>query len=318
MPVATYQGAHPPGLGAVYRALAGFRFPVFVLALLLAYELLLLVMLLLPAPSALEQFAEEFRTWCFGYDPATGKMQPMYVAMMLSEPIALCGVIGLVWWTPLKEAFARSSRRELLAPAAAAWLLLLVGVAAFGAIPRAPESGELPLPADELRTEGQATPFELQDHEGRPAALSQHQGEVVILTGVYASCSFTCPMIMGQTKRALAQLTPAERARVRVLAITLDPKRDDGKRLAAMATAQGVSAPQFRLLTGAPAEVDRVLDSYDFARSRNPDTGVIDHANLFLIIDKRGRLAYRFTLGARQELWLLQALRKLVAEPPPG
>jgi protein SCO1 len=49
-------------------------------------------------------------------------------------------------------------------------------------------------------------------------------------------------------------------------------------------------------------------------RVRNAETGLIDHANLFLVIDRQGRVAYRFTLGDRQEQWLVSALRLLLAE----
>jgi cytochrome oxidase Cu insertion factor (SCO1/SenC/PrrC family) len=61
-------------------------------------------------------------------------------------------------------------------------------------------------------------------------------------------------------------------------------------------------------------EVNDVLDRLEISRSANPMSGEIDHANLFLLIDKGGKLAYRLTLGAQQEQWLVEALRVLVAE----
>jgi protein SCO1/2 len=47
---------------------------------------------------------------------------------------------------------------------------------------------------------------------------------------------------------------------------------------------------------------------------RDTDTGLIDHANLFILIDREGRVAYRFTLGERQQDWLGNALRLLLGE----
>jgi hypothetical protein len=86
--------------------------------------------------------------------------------------------------------------------------------------------GELPFPAEALRTTSSPPPFVLVDHTGAPVSLAQLRGRVVILTGVYASCGYTCPMILGQAKRALAALTEEERAEVVVVGITLDPGRD--------------------------------------------------------------------------------------------
>ena len=123
-------------------------------------------------------------------------------------------------------------------------------------------------------------------------------------------------MILAQARRVVDALTPEERAEVTVVAVTLDPARDDRKALAALAAAQGVAAPAWRLVTGEPARVEATLDAMGITRRRNPETGVIDHANLFLVIDRAGRVAYRFTLGDLQERWTASALRSLVAERP--
>lgn len=299
-----------------HRFFASFRFPAFALSLLVFYKLLLLTALLLPVgDDALGRFAEEFKTWCFGYDPATGKLQPAYVLMMLSEPVALAGILVLVWWGPLAELW-RSPRRGL--PFAGAALAIVVaGASAFGLLRTGTPEGELPFPADRLRTSLPAPRLALTDHEGRPVSLDELRGRVVVLTGVYATCGYTCPMILGQAKRAVAALSPPERADVTMLAVTLDPERDGPAELARMAEGQGVSAPAFRLATGPAEEVNRVLDALQIARRRDPETGVIDHANLFVVVDRSGRVAYRFTLGERQERWLESALRLLVAEQRP-
>src|SRR5690606_7319407 len=118
----------------------------------------------------------------------------------------------------------------------------------------------------------------------------------------------------GQAKAAVAALTDAERADLTVVGITLDPARDTPAVLAAMADGQGVAAPLYRLATGEPAVVEALLDRLDVSRRRDPETGVIDHANLFLLVDRQGRIAYRFTIGDRQQSWLTSALRLLLRE----
>jgi cytochrome oxidase Cu insertion factor (SCO1/SenC/PrrC family) len=54
------------------------------------------------------------------------------------------------------------------------------------------------------------------------------------------------------------------------------------------------------------------------ARERNPQTGMIDHANLFIVLDRKGTIAYRFTLGEHQEHWLARALQLLTREQAGG
>ncbi|RME80526.1 MAG: SCO family protein [Planctomycetota bacterium] len=121
-------------------------------------------------------------------------------------------------------------------------------------------------------------------------------------------------MILSQVKTAVAALTEEEKKNLVILAITLDPERDTVSVLKKMAVAQGVSTPFFHFLTGDPKRVNHVLDLYNFARTRDPKTGVINHANLFLLFDQKGYLSYRFSLGKQQTDWLIQGLKVLIHE----
>ena len=81
-----------------------------------------------------------------------------------------------------------------------------------------------------------------------------------------------------------------------------------------MLAAHGVDQSYFKGLTGAPGYVEPVLSAFQFARLRNPETQVLDHVNLINVVDREGRLAFRFTLGNNQEQWLEQSLRYLIKE----
>ena len=43
--------------------------------------------------------------------------------------------------------------------------------------------------------------------------------------------------------------------------------------------------------------------------------GEIDHANLFILIDRNRKIAYRFSLGEIQEAWMIDAIQSLIQEP---
>lgn len=296
------------------RFFASWRFPAFVVSLLLSFDVLLLLVLLLPAPRGLEAFAEEFKVWCFGYDPKTKGFELTYIGMMLGEPFGLSCVISLVWWKPLKTVF-RERPRALVPYVLTALTAVVAFQVAFFATRGEARAAELAFPAKSLRTQIPAPVVALTDQNGESFSLEEQRGRVVLVTGVYASCGLTCPMIMGQAKRAIAALTPPERRDVVVAAVTLDPEHDDRDRLDAMARGQSVPWPTFRLLWGPPAEVNTVLDDFSISRTRDPATGRIDHANLFVLVDRHGKIAYRLTLGAEQERWLVDALRALLAEP---
>jgi hypothetical protein len=62
-------------------------------------------------------------------------------------------------------------------------------------------------------------------------------------------------------------------------------------------------------------EVNRTLDAMQVTRTVDPETGIIDRQNLFLMIDRQQKVAYRFTLGDVQERWMVEALQTLLREP---
>lgn len=305
-------------MSAVSRFLSGWGFPAFLISTLLFATSLLVLVLVFPAESTpFEQFSEDFKVWCFGYDPASGAMQWAYVVSFISSPILLAVFTAMIWWEPLRVVRKEQPRRLLRAAGPAA--LLVATLAVVMGFVGAPSSGsadasELPFPAEALRTEYEPPAFAFVDQNGETVALEGLRDKVVVVTGVYGTCGLTCPMILGQARRVVGGLSEEQQRDVTVVAITLDPEHDTPETMGRMARAQGVEAPLFRLVSGDPAEVNGTLDRLGFARSRDPETGIIDHANLFLLIDRRGRIAYRFSLGEQQEEWLGEALELLVRE----
>ena len=298
----------------IFRSLLiGAAFPAFALSLLVCWEFFLIAMLLAPSSAnGLGAFAEDFRICCFGYDPATGRSELAYVMAMIVPQFMIGAFIAYFWWAPLREL---SRQPRIIARYLGAAALLVAGSAAGFTLSadRAP-TGELPFPAEELRTAYEAPQFALTNQLRETVSLADFQGNVVILTAVYASCNHTCPAILSQTRTAIAEFSLEEREGLRVIAVTMDPENDSPDVLRELAKNHGMQSPLYHLVTGASADVERLLDRMEIARQRDPETGVISHANLFLLIDREGRVAYRLGLGERQQRWLASALRVLLRE----
>ena len=300
-------------LEAFRNLVTGAAFPAFALSLLVCWEVFLVAMLLAPSSaSGLGAFADDFRIWCFGYDPATGSTELAYVMAMIVPQFMIGAFIAFFWWEPLREL---SRRPRVIARYIGAAALLVAGSAAGFAFSagRAP-TGELPFPAEELRTAYEAPQFALTNQLRETVSIAGFQGDVVILTAVYASCPHTCPAILSQTRAAIAELSPEEREGLRVIAVTMDPQSDSPDVLRQLAKNHGMRSPLYHFVTGHPIDVERLLDRMEIARQRDAETGVISHANLFLLIDRDGRIAYRLGLGERQQRWLVSALRVLLRE----
>lgn len=297
----------------------GAGLPVFLVTAALVYEAFLLAVVFAPPGSGpWSTFSEEFKTWCFSYDPRTGGLEWAAVWVMLLEPPTVLAFAVVLW---------RSSLREMFKPAgwAAHWraavagplvsVLILGGVFVY-ARPAADEPLP-PFPGERIRSQLTPPSFTLTDHHGEEVALEDLRGRVVVVTGVYAVCSTSCPQILRQLKDLTESLAPEVRERVALVALSLNPDYDTSNLMRAVAQAYDFPYPHFRYLNGAPDEMRDLLTRFQFSPVLNPETGVIDHANLFIVIDAGGRIAYRFGLDPRQRTWLHEAVTQLVGEIGP-
>lgn len=66
----------------------------------------------------------------------------------------------------------------------------------------------------------------LRSYRGNAVNLRAQEGKVVVLTFLDSKCSDTCPIIAAVIGRMWPLLTPAEKARVRVYAISVNPLVD--------------------------------------------------------------------------------------------
>jgi cytochrome oxidase Cu insertion factor (SCO1/SenC/PrrC family) len=68
--------------------------------------------------------------------------------------------------------------------------------------------------------------FTLRTYSGRTVSTAGLRGHVVLLTFLDSQCTEACPVLAAAVARAIDELTPSERRRVRAVAITTDPVED--------------------------------------------------------------------------------------------
>jgi len=303
---------------SIHTYFSSWRLPATLISAFLFIIIFLGSILLIPATeSTLSQFALDFKVWCFGYDPATGEMEWAYIWMFFLQPLLMVGIIVIVWYSQLKSILLQAPLKTL--PYVFVSLVLVMTIAF--SLPlvvgdEAETEGELPFPAERIRTALNPIPFSLINQDSNQVDLDDLSDKIIMITGIYSTCGFTCPMILAQVQNVLGELSEQERSQLAVVAITLDPENDRPHKLKRLAKVYDFQPPLFHALCGDPDEVNAVLDNYNFARTRNPETGEIDHTNLFILIDANGKIAYRFSLGKTQESWLTEAIKLLVSEIP--
>jgi cytochrome oxidase Cu insertion factor (SCO1/SenC/PrrC family) len=300
------------------RMLSGGSFAMFALFVLAFYETFVMAMTFAPiGGGAMGGFLEEFRIRCFQFEPKTGWMQWSSVATMIAEPLPLAGIIWFIWRAQIRELW-QTRRRAVLPLASAA--LLLVGVLGAGLAgvgnPEPPQK-ELPFPADTLRSALPMPAFKLTNQDGQMVSLADLKGRVTLVTAVYATCTTTCPMMLKGIRTVLDELTPAERAKLSVVAFSLSPETDTKELRTMITQAYHFDSAQFNFLNGQPDEMNALLNQLNIARTRDPKTGELVHSAMFILLDREGRIAYRLSLSQRESSWLITAVRTLLAEKTP-
>lgn len=134
----------------------------------------------------------------------------------------------------------------------------------------------------------------LRDQQGRLVTLSGQRGRVVLLTFLYTHCPDACPLTAEHLSDAVQELG-AERTRVRILAVSVDPVGDTRRSVARFVASHRLPA-EFHYLTGSRAALAPVWREYGVQSARVAG-GAVDHTLYTLLLDQagRGRVLYDST-----------------------
>ena len=156
--------------------------------------------------------------------------------------------------------------------------------------------------------------FTLQSADG-PLSLHDFKGKVVLLYFGYTYCPDICPTALAATAESLGQLTPAERARVAVIFVSVDPQRDTPERLKEYVR---FFDPAFVGVTGTAEEVAGIAGRYGVFYARQPVDGaggyVVDHSAETYVVGPDGALHEKLPHGAAPEL-VARSVRQYLNQP---
>lgn len=164
---------------------------------------------------------------------------------------------------------------------------LLVGLGLFWK----PQSSPPPASVNPLPPGGD---FVLQSANG-PVALRDYRGRVSVLYFGYTFCPDICPTNLTALSAGMALLTPAEREKLAVFFISVDPQRDTPEHLK---TYVEFFDRQMIGVTGSPAEIAELAGRYGVFYTVQPaeaagESYVVDHSAESYIVGADGRLLAR-------------------------
>jgi protein SCO1/2 len=196
----------------------------------------------------------------------------------------------------------------LLLPALLALLMAGCGGKAAAKV-ETPERPPQTFAGNALTPPRRAAPIALHDAWGRPVTLAGQRGRYVLVTFLYVHCTDVCPLIAQNLNAALRQLGPARR-RVRVLAVSVDPRGDTRAAVRRYIAQRGL-VPQFRYLIGTKAELAKAWAAWHVLVIRGSGE-LVNHVAYTALVDPSGkeRVLYDSKVTATQ---VLHDVRKLMS-----
>lgn len=153
----------------------------------------------------------------------------------------------------------------------------------------------------------------LADAAGRPLQWRELRGKPRLLAMFYSNCPYMCPLIIETGKGIDRALTPAERARLGIAMVSLDPARDTPAALSALAARRKIDMKRWVLLQPRPQDV-RAIAGVLQVRYRALANGEFNHTSVWVLVDADGReLARSEKMGPLPDPVFLAAIRKAVA-----
>ena len=140
--------------------------------------------------------------------------------------------------------------------------------------------------------------FRLTDHNGKERSLADFRGKVVALFFGYTHCPDVCPTTLSDMANAVKALGP-DGARVQVLFVTVDPKRDTPELLRNYVPAFN---PTFLGLHGDAAATAKVTKDFKIYAAeqpgKTPGSYTVDHSAQTLVFDTKGKLRLMLPYGS--------------------
>ncbi len=125
------------------------------------------------------------------------------------------------------------------------------------------------------------------DQRGKAMRFEDLKGGPVLVTMFYGNCEYACPMLVSRMKRLEAKVPEADRAKLRMVLVTFDPKRDSVEALRKMHGLYSLDE-RWGFLRVDDAEAVKELAALLGVKYRFMPDGAINHSSVITLLDGKG------------------------------
>jgi protein SCO1/2 len=169
--------------------------------------------------------------------------------------------------------------------------------------------------AERLPIIQKAAEFNLIDQSGRRVRLADYKGKVVLVSFVFTTCSGSCPATtarMAKIQEHLQKRGLMEKG-VRLVSISLDPKRDTPEVLRGYMRLFEADGSTWSFLTGPPDKVAKTIAAWGMW-AKPAANGQLDHPSRIFLVDRKGQIREIYNLEFLRVPWVTEDVELLLRE----
>lgn len=135
-----------------------------------------------------------------------------------------------------------------------------------------------------------APPLKLHNYLGNAVNIAQYRGKAVLVTFLYTNCPDVCPLITANLHAALEMMGPKQAAKTQVVAVSVDPRGDTAKAVAAFVKRHEMTG-RMQYLIGSAHELAHVWSEWNVGSERDAQQPqLVNHSGLVYGISASGKL----------------------------
>ena len=145
------------------------------------------------------------------------------------------------------------------------------------------------------------------DQGGQKRGLDLYRGHPVLVTMFYGSCPAACPLLIDTLFAVERAAPPAQRERLRVLMISIDPQRDTPQTLQELARVRHIDLSRWTLARTDVATVRRIAAVLNVQYRQLPN-GDFNHSSVITVLSPKGESIVQSSMLGKADGALLKSL----------
>jgi protein SCO1 len=144
-----------------------------------------------------------------------------------------------------------------------------------------------------------APALQLHNYLGNTVNINQYRGKAVFITFLYTNCPDVCPLITANLHVAQGMMSPQQLAKTQIIAISVDPRGDTPKAVAAFLKRHEMTG-RMQYLIGSAHELARVWKEWNVGSEQDAQQPqLVNHSGLVYGISARGKLTSLYEANFR-------------------